>query len=157
MSAATFWERLRSFKPAEFDNGVPGNGIKHMQASFMFKLDTLRAILNRPMSPSSGHRTPEHNQAVSNTGPNGPHTTGRAADFPCHGATTHAMLHAVCLTAVVEAGYLTEAQAKSCLKDIVAKNLGFTGIGLNQKGDARFIHLDDLQAPNFPRPGVWTY
>ena len=35
---------------------------------------------------------------------------------------------------------------------------GFTGLGVNQKGDARFIHLDDL--PNKdgqPRPHIWSY
>jgi len=36
--------------------------------------------------------------------------------------------------------------------------LGFTGIGINQKGTGRFLHLDLL--PNLllhPRPTVWSY
>jgi hypothetical protein len=33
--------------------------------------------------------------------------------------------------------------------------MGFTGIGVQQKGSRRFIHLDVLQNP--PRPNVWSY
>jgi hypothetical protein len=33
----------------------------------------------------------------------------------------------------------------------------FTGIGLKQHGEGRFIHLDDLHLPAHPRPIVWTY
>jgi len=32
---------------------------------------------------------------------------------------------------------------------------GFTGIGVNQKGGGRFIHLDTWREP--PRPNVWSY
>lgn len=38
--------------------------------------------------------------------------------------------------------------------------LGWTGIGLSQKGDhgKRFIHLDRLvESPGRPRPWLWTY
>jgi hypothetical protein len=35
---------------------------------------------------------------------------------------------------------------------------GFTGIGVQQKGGGRFIHLDNLpNGPGQPRPTVWSY
>jgi uncharacterized protein YcbK (DUF882 family) len=37
----------------------------------------------------------------------------------------------------------------------LAFELGFTGIGVQQKGSSRFIHLDTLEQP--PRPNVWSY
>lgn len=34
----------------------------------------------------------------------------------------------------------------------------FTGIGIQQKGGDRYIHLDNLpNAPGQPRPTVWSY
>ena len=34
----------------------------------------------------------------------------------------------------------------------------FTGIGVNQKGDSRFIHIDDIESTQKrPRPWVWSY
>ena len=38
--------------------------------------------------------------------------------------------------------------------------LGFTGIGIRQRGDngRRYVHIDDLdQAPGIPRPLIWSY
>jgi hypothetical protein len=37
----------------------------------------------------------------------------------------------------------------------LAMQLGFTGIGVQQKGTGRFIHVDTVQTP--PRPNVWSY
>ncbi len=40
----------------------------------------------------------------------------------------------------------------------IALQLGFTGIGVNQKGSGRFIHLDILNGtPQRPRPTIWSY
>ena len=40
----------------------------------------------------------------------------------------------------------------------VALKHGMTGIGVNQKGGSRFIHLDDLEASGkFHRPTIWSY
>jgi zinc D-Ala-D-Ala carboxypeptidase len=44
-------------------------------------------------------------------------------------------------------------QAHKLLK--LAFELGFTGIGVNQKTSGRFIHLDTLTEA--PRPNVWSY
>lgn len=40
----------------------------------------------------------------------------------------------------------------------MAITLGFTGIGIQQKGTGRFIHLDDLREEDgFLRPTIWSY
>lgn len=163
MTTASFWERLRFFKPAEFDTKgpdgkkVPRTGEMNMKERFMLKADRLRFIFGKPLNPNSGYRSPEHNMDVSSTGAHGPHTTGHATDFGCTGHNTHALLHAAVLVAVVEAGYLNEQEAQSCLKEIEEKKLGFTGIGVAKT----FLHLDDLtekDAAEFAvRPNVWTY
>jgi len=47
---------------------------------------------------------------------------------------------------------VSRAQAHRLL--VLACAAGFTGIGVAQKGNGRFIHLDDLQEG---RPAVWSY
>ena len=100
---------------------------------FMDKVQRLRDIAKFPMSVSSAARCPKHNAKVSGTGLTGQHTTGRAIDL----AVSHALAHAV-------VG--------------IALQMGFSGIGVQQKGSGRFIHLDDLMnGPGCPRPTVWSY
>ena len=100
-------------------------------------LDRLQRVRNRVghvLNISSGYRCPEHNNAVSKTGRDGPHTIA-AFDIAVHGDEAYHVIQA--------------AQAE-----------GFTGIGVNQKGplECRFVHLDDLNdAPGRPRPHVWSY
>jgi zinc D-Ala-D-Ala carboxypeptidase len=100
---------------------------------FLEKLDELRERCGFPFVISSGYRCPTHNAAVSSTGKSGPHTTGRAADI--------AVSHGQAFTVLAE-----------------ALQMGFTGIGVQQKGGSRFIHLDMLpNGPGQPRPTVWSY
>jgi uncharacterized protein YcbK (DUF882 family) len=102
---------------------------------FMDRLEAIRKKLSRPMVVTSGYRCPDYNDQVSTTGPDGPHTTGRAADVKIFGE-----------------GALRLAT--------LAPGLGFTGVGLKQRGirAGRFLHLDDLAAaPGRPRPWMWTY
>ena len=36
--------------------------------------------------------------------------------------------------------------------------IGFTGIGVNQKGGSRFLHLDTIEnSASRPRPTIWSY
>ncbi len=124
---------MKYFKREEFACHC-GCGTNGIQDSFIEKLDLLRETYGKPIIVSSGYRCPKHNSAVSSTGATGPHTTGRAADILIRGA-----------------------EAIKLLTRIILMN-DFTGIGLNQKGSARFIHVDDL--PNTagqPRPTIWTY
>lgn len=113
-----------------------GCGQQKMNADFMAKVVKLRKLFGAPLRVNSAYRCPAHNTKVSNTGPRGPHTTGRAMDFGVSGREMLALL--------------------DC-----ARKLGlFTGFGLNQKGpyEGRFLHLDDLTEPEEkPRPHVWTY
>jgi len=100
---------------------------------FMRKVETLRLVVGFPLTVTSAARCAKHNRAVSETGDSGPHTTGRAIDF-----------------AVDRARALRVVEA--------ALGLGFTGIGVQQKGASRFIHIDDLpDAPGQPRPTIWSY
>jgi zinc D-Ala-D-Ala carboxypeptidase len=96
---------------------------------FMDKVEKLRVAVGFPLRVTSAARCPDHNSRVSGTGRSGPHTTGRAIDL----GVTHGQAYTVLAKAL---------------------EMRFTGIGVNQKGGARFIHLDDLTAG---RPTVWSY
>lgn len=103
------------------------------QQDFMDKVQILRDILHFGLPVTSGARCPTYNNQVSSTGFTGPHTTGRAIDIAVRGNQAYELV-------------------------IAAMQIGFTGIGVQQKGNARFIHLDDLQnGPNSPRPWMWSY
>jgi len=108
-----------------------GCGEAEMSAVFIGKLQQTRTGYGKPMPITSGYRCPDHNANVSSTGRDGPHTTGRAVDI----AVSH-------------------ADAKRLLSFGL---IYFSGIGVKQKGSGRFLHFDDLEAPAFPRPNVWSY
>lgn len=104
-----------------------------IQDSFIDKLQELRNALDFPLVITSGYRCPAHNARVSSTGLTGPHTTGRAAD-------------------------IAVAREQAFFLVSIAYNAGFTGIGVSQKGNSRYIHLDDLPATTSqPRPTIWSY
>lgn len=122
---------MKYFNPAEFMCHHCGEN--KMDAAVLDMLDELRERCGFPLGVTSGYRCPVHNQSVSTTGPNGPHTTGRAVDLNVRGA-----------------------QALDVIRH--AQTLGFTGIGVQQKGASRFIHIDNLpNAPGQPRPWIWSY
>lgn len=118
----------RFFVESEFTCkcGCGSNFISH---DFVDALDDLRAACGFVLPVTSGYRCPEHNAKVSTTGANGPHTTGLAVDLGVRGDR--------CLLVLEH-----------------ALAMGFRGIGLNQKGAARFIHLDMVD--RVPR-ALWTY
>jgi zinc D-Ala-D-Ala carboxypeptidase len=104
-----------------------------MDDAFMRKLVSLREQLGFALPITSAYRCPQYNNKISSTGLFGPHTTGKAVDVGVRG---------------IEAFKLIKA----------AQEMGFTGIGVNQKGNGRFIHLDILtDIEHFPRPNVWSY
>lgn len=104
-----------------------------MDPEFMRHIVALRRQLGFPLPVTSAYRCPEHNQRVSSTGPDGPHTTGRAIDIAVQGRDALRLLEAALTTHY------------------------FTGIGIHQRGDGRFIHLDALTGPQYPRPTIFTY
>lgn len=99
---------------------------------FQDHLEELRVVFGEPMIVTSGYRCPDYNQQVSSTGQDGPHTIA-AVDIGISGAK------ALRLTGL-------------------AWQMGWTGIGWNQRGSSRFVHLDRLpQAGGRPRPWCWSY
>tara|TARA_Y100000310_G_scaffold280598_1_gene300440 strand:+ start:283 stop:672 length:390 start_codon:yes stop_codon:yes gene_type:complete len=113
----------------------PDTGEHHMDPVFMDLVESLRDAYGKPMIVSSAYRTPEHNERVSSTGRTGPHTTGKSIDVVVNGSDALTLVH-------------------------MALSLGFTGIGISQKGphEKRFIHLDTLQNEDHPpRPWLWSY
>lgn len=100
---------------------------------FMAKIEALRVAFGKPLVVTSAARCPEYNSRVSGTGRTGPHTTGRAIDFAVSRADAHRLL-------------------------ALAMRADFPGIGVQQKGAGRFLHIDDLpDAPGQPRPTIWSY
>lgn len=101
---------------------------------FMERVQRARDRTNFPWPVTSGARCAAYNAKVSGTGETGPHTTSRAIDIGVQGVQAFAVVVAM----------LAE---------------GFTGIGVNQKGDKRFIHGDDVPpgSSNLPRPQIWSY
>ena len=127
-----WWSHIKHFSKDEFKCKC-GCNLVEMSKSFVLRLDHLRERMGTPLAVTSGYRCPQHNVQVSSSGLDGPHTTGRAADLRVMGHDAYRLLQR-------------------------APELGFTGIGVAQKGQSRFIHLDDLQAhQGRPRPWVWSY
>ncbi len=106
-----------------------------MKPELMEPLIVLRGTMNFPFLVSSAYRCPSHNNKVSKTGFEGPHTTGLAIDIVIGSTPAYYFL---------EAAYAMKV---------------FTGIGINQKGAVRFIHLDVLDPQNlkYTRPMLWSY
>ena len=106
--------------------------------AFMRKVEALREMWGKPMKVTSAARCPAYNAKVSSTGPDGPHTTGHAIDVEVARGDAFALLMLI-------------GRAN-------ARGLGITGIGVQQKGTGRFVHMDDLpDAPGQPRPTIWSY
>lgn len=93
---------------------------------FVKWLQVVRTDCGFPFPITSGYRCPDHNARVSGTGRDGPHTIA-AVDIA-----------------------LTGEQAIKLLAS--ALKYGFTGIGVQQKGAGRFIHLDRRAVP-----AIWSY
>jgi len=127
MSSAK-WDQYSNFSKIEFD--CQRTGENNMQHDFMMKLQALRTEFGKPLIITSGFRSVKHSiEAKKNKA--GAHTTGLAVDLG-----------------------VNRKDAYEVLK--LAFELGFTGIGVNQKGNARFIHLDISQG-DFMRPTIWSY
>lgn len=133
MTELAHWGTYEYFKQYEFL--CPCCGEEYMQHEFLKLLDAVRHKYGRMVRVNSGYRCPDHNATVSSTGRTGPHTTGCAADLGVSGSDAYYIL------------------------TLAAQNGGFTGIGVNQRGNhaSRFIHLDSLPTSDPLRPWVWSY
>ena len=105
-----------------------------MDKATMDRLQLLRSHYGSPLTITSGYRSSRPSvEAAKTICPDG-HVRGRAVDIACAGVDAFEVL--------------TEALA-----------VGFTGIGVKQKGEHRFLHLDDLGLGEHtaPRPTIWSY
>ena len=121
------WKFYPNFKAEEFNCSHCGDN--KMTPEFMGKLQALRTAYGKPMRVTSGYRCPEHPIEAKKAKP-GAHASGCACDIGIDGADAHRLLK-------------------------LAFAAGFTGIGVQQKGSGRFIHLDTLEGGL--RPNVWSY
>jgi zinc D-Ala-D-Ala carboxypeptidase len=97
-----------------------------MDQTFVDRLNALREAYGSSLRVSSGYRCKDH-PVEAKKASTGMHTTGKAVDFAIQGADAHKLLG-------------------------IAMTMGFKGIGVQQKGTGRFIHLDDRDTP-----AVWSY
>ena len=125
-----FWQGIDHFTPPEFDSpDAPGSGAKHMDETLVRRLDTLRGLMQRALTISSGYRTAAHNQKIGGAAKS-KHLNGTAVDIAIAGEYAFKLVG-------------------------LAYSLGFTGIGINQKGPwaKRFVHLDVRES----EPRIWSY
>lgn len=123
------WNNYPNFSASEFD--CKHTGRNEMQPDFMAKLQKLRGLFGKPMVITSGYRDPSHPVEAKKDQP-GAHSLGVAADIAVEREDAYKLL-------------------------MLAFRVGFTGIGIQQKGTSRFIHLDCASEGRFPRPTIWSY
>ena len=119
------WSEYVNFKKEEFD--CKHTGENQMKHEFMLKLVTLRLQFGKPLRVTSGYRDITH-PAEARKSISGAHSHGVAVDLAVQGADAYRIIQ-------------------------LATTLGFTGLGVQQKGDGRFIHLDIHT--DYPR--MWSY
>lgn len=118
------WADYPNFTEAEFRCRHCGK--QEMKPEFMQCVQALRNMYKRPMPITSGYRCPDHPIEKAKAEP-GIHTTGMACDIGVQGSDAYELLY-------------------------LAMNLNFKGIGVQQKGGGRFIHLDLRQ-----QRSLWSY
>ena len=121
----TDWSAYKHFTRGEFACKC-GCGRADMQPLFLGRLQALRMIWGKPMSITSGYRCPDHPVEKAKANP-GTHAQGIAADIGISGADAVTLLR-------------------------LALDANFTGIGVQQKGSGRFLHLDIRE-----HPAIWSY
>ena len=130
MSFDVDWSKSKYFKKEEFVCSHTGKS--DMNAEFIDKLNNLREAYGKPLTISSGFRDSTHPVEAIKKSP-GAHTTGQACDI------------------LIDRGNAFKLLSLAFVS-------GFTGIGVNQKGGARFLHLDTIEdSPTRPRPTIWSY
>lgn len=105
-------------------------GKQGIDPDFLAVLEAIRVEVDFPMPITSGYRCENHPIEAKKTTKNGAHTQGRAVDVA-----------------------VSRERAYLVLKAAVGQ--GITGLGVEQKGENRFLHLD--MADGIPRPAIWSY
>jgi zinc D-Ala-D-Ala carboxypeptidase len=119
------WADYPNFSESEFKCSHCGKVA--MRPEFLSKLQSLRTAFGKPMKVTSGYRCSDHPIENKKSVP-GAHTSGCAADIAVQGSDAHELLR-------------------------LAFSMGFTGIGVQQKGGGRFIHLDTRETSS----ALWSY
>jgi len=103
-----------------------------MDPAFMDQVQKLRVLFGKPLTINSPYRCPKHPVEAKKAKP-GVHAEGKAIDIACTGADAVELLR-------------------------LAMTLPFTGVGIQQRGTGRYIHLDMAAAQaGRPRPTLWSY
>jgi zinc D-Ala-D-Ala carboxypeptidase len=114
MSIVRDWSKYKNFTKEEFDCKHTGKNM--MQEELLYKLQKLRDLYGKPLTITSGYRDITHPiEAKKDKG--GYHTKGMACDVSCGSQQAFDIMN-------------------------IALKAGFNGIGVKQKGDGRFLHLD---------------
>jgi uncharacterized protein YcbK (DUF882 family) len=104
-------------------------GSYHFAPEFLYILNVIREQCGFPLPVTSGYRCPKH-PVEARKRRSGAHSRGLAVDIGVRGESAHRLVEAA----------LTQ---------------GVPRIGIQQKGEGRFIHLDiDSSMPN---PTIWSY
>lgn len=106
-----------------------------MDPEFMEMLQELRTRYGRPLKINSGFRDRYKHPIEARKNTRGAHTTGKACDISIRGKEAFVLLS-------------------------LALDIGFTGIGVSQKGGSRFLHLDIATKKDLggtARPNLWSY
>lgn len=130
MTATSPWPNF-AYRELRCKCGRCGSDGREMDAAFMSLLQRLRDLYGKPMVITSAFRCRRHPVEAKKSAP-GAHSLGVAVDIACRGADAVEILR-------------------------LAMTLPFTGFGISQRGNARFIHLDTGTPPSLPRPMIWSY
>ena len=134
ITSANEWDadRWPNFSPDEFK--CQGSGELKISPVILDFCQAIRKMHGKGDSINSGYRCPDHNNSVSSTGMDGPHTTGFAVDI----------------------GTNTQTQYK-LIRFALNYNPQAMGIGVAKT----FTHIDFLTTDNgdkyVVRPNVWKY
>jgi zinc D-Ala-D-Ala carboxypeptidase len=96
---------------------------------FLLRVNLIREECNFPFRVTSAYRCPDHPIEAAKKSP-GAHASGKAIDIAVTGEKALKLIQ-------------------------VAQRHGIKRIGINQKGNARFIHLD--ADDTLPSPAIWSY
>jgi len=126
------WHDVEFFRESEFKCGC-GCDSAPMDFVFLKALDDIRREFGQAMTVSSGYRCKNHRIEAAKRLP-GAHNTGAAADILASGENALSLLR------------------------IAIAHPEITGIGVQQKGAARFLHLDAVvPGGDLSRPTLWSY
>ena len=110
-----------------------GCNTNEIKDEFIDVLQAIRTEIGIPLHISSGYRCSKHHVEARKDSP-GEHTEGTCADV-----------------------YVSHSTAFAVTKAAFARP-EVTGIGVNQKGHTRFIHIGIGEAKTGrPRPHIWSY